>query len=604
MSSSHSARRCARVSQAGFTVVEIVVAIAILAGVMAAAGPQMVGSIRASGTAKLVSQAKGVLQGELDAMRTLPFRVTPSAGDHRDLLDIYYRNRIAPTTVPVCGTSSPGTPLASWTGFVGAANTARCSYEQAAGPMYRKVILGGTGDVPTGFAVVLNTAFMSAGTTPGVLEPASNFDSQLASRDRPPSSQVGVTATVLYNDRGRWKPVAVYTQIASRTPSQTRIKLDARATAVEIGSARSTGETISLTGGQLDLTGSLSTTSQARANLSSMSGASSVTGREDGAALSVQAPYTNLVNVNAPLGELETGCSAPCWGATLIPPFVAAADDGLPRAGVSGLPAVLGPVQTQLPDNLTRDGFQFRAATPTLAGLTPQLVSMDSTPPIGTVLTNLVSGLYNCAFTLTGPLSHLTASGFINSTDDLAPVDPLSVEACGGAHSNVLRVLPTTYAPDGLIRITARSAARCRVVGATHGPSTSVSYRAEVEYWKWTPAVLNFLGIEVIPGHGDYVSAGAITAATTTDPLASIPLTTPVAPAPNLITPAPTLGDYVESISGLTAGRVTASAVGSVAEVVIPALVTVQTKPVVAGDAQTAVSLAVASSYCRAEDNR
>ncbi|MGQ0626167.1 MAG: type II secretion system protein [Sporichthyaceae bacterium] len=593
----------ARITQAGFTMLEIVIAIAILGAVMAAAGPQMVGSIRASGTAKLISQAKGVLQGQLEAMRTLPFRVTPSAGDHRDLLDTYYRNRTGPSATPVCGTGAPAAPLATWSGFVSAANAARCSYEQQGGSMYRRVVVGGTGEIPVGFAVVLNTAFISAATVPAVVEPAANYDSQLASRDRPPSPQVGVTATVLYQDRGRWKPVTVYTQIASRTASATRIKLDARGSAIEIGSARPSGEAITLTGGQLDLAGSLSTTSQARANLAAMAAASSVTGRVEGAALSVQAPYTNLLNLNVSLGELESGCSGPCWGATAIPPFVLAAEDGLPRAGVSGIPGLLGPVQTQLPDNLTRDGFQFTAAsTPTLADLSGALVSMDATPPAGTLLTSLVAGLHNCAFTLTGPLSHVSGSGFIEATDELALVDPLSAEACGGSSTNVVRILPTSHAPDGLIRVTVRSAAHCKVAGTAHVPSATASYRAEVEYWRWTPAVLDLFGIELIPGYGQYVGAGVISSASPGSALAEIPPGTQVGPTPAL--DPPTMSDYIESVSGVTAARVTTAAIGAVAEVVIPALVSIQTQPVVVGDEKTALSLALGSSYCRAEDNR
>ncbi len=87
----------------------------------------------------------------------------------------------------------------------------------------------------------------------------------------------------------------------------------------------------------------------------------------------------------------------------------------------------------------------------------------------------------------------------------------MSVEACGGAaHRRESGCCRPPYAPDGLIRITARSAARCTVSGIAHTPSTTVSYRAEVEYWRWVPGVV-VLGIEILPGHGEYVSAGVVT---------------------------------------------------------------------------------------------
>jgi prepilin-type N-terminal cleavage/methylation domain-containing protein len=595
-----SLRRCRLVAfraDDGFSLFEIVVAITLLAIAMAAAGPQMAASIRASSRAKMTSQGKGLLQGQLDTMRTLPFRVAPSAGDHRDLLDTYYRNLTAPTTAPSCGTTPNfNAPSSAWTGYVPAGGS-RCSYEQASGPMYRKVLTAATGEVPAGFAIVVDTTFVSSAVPPLPVTPANGYNSQTTGSDRPPSSQVGVTATMLYSDHGKWKPFTTYTQIALRTPSDLRLKLDARGTAVDVSSSLSDGEAVNLTGGQLDLSGSLSTTSTARANLSAVGSASSVSGRADGAALAVSAPYTNLVNVNVAAGGLLSGCSGSCWGATLIPPFVLAADNGLPRAGVSGLPGLLNPVQTQMPDNVTRDGFQFRTQTPTLTGLVDPLVSLDATPPVGDVLTNTVSSLYNCAFSITAPTSHLTGSGYINSTDETSLGNPLTADACGGTHTDVIRILPTTSAPDGLVRVIARSAARCTVATVNHTPTTNVSYRAEVEYWKWTPGVV-VGGVVLVPGSGQYVSAGVITPATTTDPLASVSLSTPVSDTK-------TLGDYIASWAGLTASQVTAAASGHVAEVTIPALVTVLTQPVMgSSDPETAVSVAIGSSYCRAEDNR
>ncbi len=192
---------------------------------MAAAGPQMVASIRATGTAKLVAQAKGVLQGQLDAMRTLPYRVAPAAGDHRDLLDTYYRNTTPPIANPTCGVSGANPPSAASSGYVAASNAGRCAYELAGVAMYRKVLPPGSPDLPAGFAVVLNTTFVTGEVIPRVVAPAAGYNSQLAGKDYPSSSQVGVTATVLYSGLGGWKPVTVYTQIASRTAAETRIKL-------------------------------------------------------------------------------------------------------------------------------------------------------------------------------------------------------------------------------------------------------------------------------------------------------------------------------------------------------------------------------------------
>lgn len=595
-------------AERGFSTLEVVVAVMIMGMILAAVGPQFVGSFRATNKAKLVSQAKGVLQGQLDAMRNLPFRVAPSAGDHLDLLDTYYRNLAAPATAPACGSATAAAqPLAAWTGYVTAASPARCGYEPA-GAFYRYVIPPGAGSVPVNFAIVVDTQFVSAATPSTIVAPAGTYDSQTAGRDRAPVQQVGVTATALYNDHGKWHPVTVYTQIAAQTPAVAQIKLAAGATAVEIGSAAAGGlESLTMTGGQMMLTGSLFNTSEAKASLTSMSAASSAAGLKTGSSLAVSAPYANVIDLHTGQGDLVSGCSSICWGSTVITPFIVSADNGLPRAGVEGFPGLINPVHTLLPDNITRDGFRFKTGTVTLPGLETNLVTLDATPPAGELLTDLaptlVDGLYRCAPSLTAPTSHVTASGYLNSTGDAAgQPNPLSLDACGAAYTNVVRVLPTTTAPDGLVRITARSSARCKVTGSAHIPDTSADYRAEVEYWKWTPALLDLLGVVLVPGSGTYVSAGVITPSTTSDPLASVPLTTPVSDTH-------TLGDYLESWTGLTASGVqraeTTTAHGALASLTVPAVVSLQTKPVRGGsDPASAVSVSIGAASCYAEDNR
>lgn len=596
----------------GFSTLEIVVAVMLIGIVLAAIGPQFVSSFKATNTAKLSSQAKGVLQGRLDQMRALPFRVAPSAGDHLDLLDTFYRNTTTPTVTAVCGSSgSWKQPLATWTGYLPAGG-ARCGYEPA-GALYRYVIAPGTNSVPANFAVVLDTQFVSATTPSAVVTPSSTFNTQVAGKDRSPAQQVGVTATVLYKDHANWKTVTVYTQIASHTPATAQIKLAAGATALEIGSSApppspgADAEDLTLTGGQMELTGSLFNLSEAKASLTSIGAASSVTGRQAGASLTVGAPYSNIVNLNIGQGDLVSGCSSICWGATVITPFIVNADNGLPRAGVDGIAGFVNPVQTLLPDNATRDGFRFRTGSVTLPGLSTDLVTLDATPPAGELLTdlapNLVGGLYQCALSLTGPVSHVTASGYLNSTNETAPSNPYTADACGAAKTNAVRILPTTTAPDGLVRVTVRSSARCTVTGAGHTPSVSKDYRAEVEYWKWTPSLLNILGIVILPGHGSYVSAGVITPSTTTDPLASVNLASiPVSDTNNL-------GDYIESWAALTQSGVqsamTDTTVGATASLTVPAVVTIQTKPVRgSADPSSAVSIAAGASSCYAEDNR
>jgi type II secretory pathway pseudopilin PulG len=582
----------------GFSLIEVVVAVGLLSTVVVAVGPMITGAMRADNHAKLDARAKGVLQGQLDTMRNLPFHVDPSAGDHLDLLDSYYRDLTGPTTAPSCGTSArPTKPVAAWSGYVPAGSAARCWYEPA-GAMYRVVLPGGTDAVPNGFALVLDTQFVSAAGPSSVVTPVSNFNTQVSGRDRAPAPQVQVTGTVLYSDHGRWRPVTVATQIAQRVPVDPQIKLQADATVLNAATTKLLGtQAVSLTAGQLHLAGSLYNASQTDASMSAVTAANSVTGRQSGAAIAASAPYSNLVALNTGVGGLGSGCSDSCWGVTAIPPFVLGNDNGLPRAGVQGIGSLLGPVQTMLPDNLTRDGFQFRTDSTSLPGLGTVLASMDATSLVGDLLNALGSVVNGCAFNVAGVGSHLGAGGYLNSTDDTNLTNPDRVDACAGGRTDVIRILPTTTAPGGLIRITARSVAQCTVTGVGHTPSTSVDYRAEVEYWKWTPG-LTVLGI-TLPGHGQYVSAGVIDPTKAEDPLASIDL------ASIPVSDTATLADYIDSWSAVKASDVTQSATGHIAQASIPALVSIQTQPVRgAGDPSSAMTLAVGTASCYAEDNR
>ncbi len=596
----------------GFSTLEIIVAITLLGLLLTAVGPQFLSSNRATNRAKLVSQAKGVLQGQLDTMRALPFRVAPSAGDYLDVLDRYYRNVTPPVTAPACGSAaSPNKPQTSWTGHVSAASSARCGYEPA-GAFYRYVLTDGAQGLPPGFTVVVNTQFISATTPSTVLTPAGTYNSQIAGRDRAPVQQIGVTATAMYSDHGVWKPVTAYTQIAAQIPAEPQIKLAAGATAIEIGSAAPPAaagvdpERLSLTGGQMELTGSLFNTSEAKASLTSMGGASSSSGRKAGANLAVRAPYSHILGVNTGEGDLVAGCSSICWGATAITPFNLSADNGLPRAGVSGLAGLLNPVQTMVVDPLTRDGFRFKTGPVSLPGLSADLVTLDA-PRLGEVtdlVPSLVDGLFQCNTTLpnlTSPVSHVTSSGYLNSTDETNATGPLSVDACGAGKTNIIRILPTAEAPDGLIRITVRSSARCRVTGPSHTPSATADYRAEISYWKYTPSgLLDLLGLPILgSGSGSYVSAGVIDENTATDPLAGLN------PGTIRVSDTKFLSDYIESWAGLTTAGVQKSVAGSVASLAVPAVVTVETKPVRGvADPASAVSLAVGAAHCYAEDNR
>jgi len=113
---SHSADPTNRSQDSGFSLVEILVAIGVLTTVMVALLPQLIVGIKSTGTARLVSQAKGVAQGQLEQMRSMPFFLSKSINGV-DLLDTYYPKRTETSPAPVCATSGKlNQPQTSWSG--------------------------------------------------------------------------------------------------------------------------------------------------------------------------------------------------------------------------------------------------------------------------------------------------------------------------------------------------------------------------------------------------------------------------------------------------------------------------------------------------------
>ena len=568
----------------GFTLLEVLVSLGVLTVVMVAVLPQLIAGIQSTATARQVSQAKGVAQGQLERMRNLPYSIAPAAGDYVDLLDYHYRNLTAPTSTPACtGGGGYTRPAASWTGYVPPGGV-RCSYEPATGAFYRSVLTQPAGSGIGSFTLLVDTQFLSLATPPVPVTPASGFDTQVAGRDQPASVQVGVTVTVFYDRRGSLRPVSTYTQIARRTPATERVRVESTARVVDVGSVTSAGVPLTLAAGVLDLQGSLAYGSTVSATLSSTS-AQLATGEQGaGASESLSAPPSvgGTPSTAAP-GTLPTyGCAYACWSSTRVAPPAVSADQGLPNAG-----SATAPGQALVADAVSNDGLTFGNAltgSSYLASLKlrPSLVRLDP------AASPVPSSLAGCAPGTGGTPAQVVADGFLRTTSTSDASTPGGrVESCSVARATPIELFPTDFAPEGVVRIELqRSSASCVVQGSAHAATASYDYRAVVS---------------AFDGSG-YVELATVTPGQATDTLANVDLTRSVGGGM-------TLDDYISSWSGLTASRVVTRQETGTAEVKLPGVVTVTTDPVRddgtgAADPASAVSLTVGALECVAEDLR
>ena len=581
---------------AGFSLLEVVVAIGVLMIVVVSLLPQLVIGIDATGTAQLVTQAKAVAQGQLEKMRNLPYYISPEAGDYRDVLDTYYRNRTAPTAGPGCiaasgGYAGPQTPTdrAAWTGFVSAGT--RCDYEPPTGDFYRSVTAGPTSPGSPSTTVVVDTRFLSGVTAGQPLPPATTYNSQVVSRSQPASSQIGVTVTVLYRDRGVLRAASTSTQISDRPAATQRIRSEANSTAVEVGSETNANGPASLSAGELHLAGSLSYASTVNANLAGTS-ASLATGEQGGGATaSVVAPpsTTSAAPLQGSGALTGIGCVIACWGSTRLDVAPMSADAALPVAGSQS-----APMQSLLTDKVGNNGLSFGNSTileyrPALR-LDPPLVRLTS--DAASAPSGVATG---CRPGSTGTPAFVAAGGYLRATAVSDAASPSTVESCAVARTSTISlfpvraslVAPTAPASPGIVVVElTQASARCTVSGTTHAASVAYDYSAVVKYW-------NGSGYQTL----------ATIRPNQPDPLDAVNLAT-TSVGGGLF-----LGDFIASWSSLQTSEVTTTSAGGIAELKLPGVVTVVSKPTRPGatsglDPTSAVSLTVGALGCVAEDAR
>lgn len=562
----------------GFTLLEVVVALGVTTVVMMALLPQLVAGIRSTGTANSITQAKGILQAELEMMRNLPYHVAPSAGAYADVLDRYYPGLGAPAGAPACG--SPHAVAASaWTGYVAPTSPARCAFEPPTGAFYRTVRRVDSERGP--MILVVATQFLSDATPPVPTTPRTGYDSTRSGRHLPVTNQLGVTATVLRTDGAAARRVTTYTQISGQPSAPARVSGEADATAVHIGSVTFDKRSLSLSAGLVAVRGSSSSVSTVAANASSVTAGLSSGEQASGAAFTGQAPpSTTIAAAAAGAGGLPVwDCLFACWSPSRVSGATVGAQDGLPMAGSSSVP-----VQAAVTDTSAHRGFRFGTLNDSLVyrpllQLTGDLVRMDDTvAPYPTQLTG-------CTVTAGGAI---TSSAYLQTSDGAAA----GVESCAVARATAVTLFPTLFAPRGVVRVELQHAsARCSVSPA--GGTSAHDYRAVVQVWN---------GLS-------YDTVATAVAGQTTDPLAGVSLTRQVGGGR-------VLGDYIASWSTAVTDPTGASGVAvralqgqDEAEISIPGVVTVASQPLrnaalSGADPDSALSLALGAVGCRTEDAR
>lgn len=583
-------------ADSGFSLVEIVVALGLAMTVFVAVLPQLIVGIKAAALATELTVTKGVIQGHLEKMRSLPYHVAPSAERRIDVLDTYYPNLTPPTASTFDCQVDGGGDYASWSGHVSAG--AGCPFEPQVGAFYRKVepVTSVSGDE---YVLITNTQFLTSATTaaqtgsyaPTVAAlPDSGYNSQnTTGLDVPVSSQIAVTVTAFSLDRGL-DPVTVYTQISEQKGTPVRAQGKVSAVAFNVGSTSPLGNSLTLAAGGVDIAGMLSRASSVTATVAATSARRAV-GAPVGSIIGPEvAPFVLTPTlVDSDGGTLLETCVFACWDATAVDAFTISAAGGLPNAGLSSA-GVLTPLEGRVTDLSTHSGVRFSNTRPEDRAATDiGALRLDPNQP----LVQLTSGSdVTTAICGTSRGGKIAGRGFLRTTAD-------QLETCAEAATSTVSMFPTAFAPAGVVRMTlSYAAAQCRVNPRAATRVATYRYSALVEYKD--PA----------GGYKSVTVSGTSTTLPGTGPLAALLDETVHSDDEGTLK----LGDYIDTwsspnISSVAVPTTTATS----AEATLPGVIRILSKPVRQsipsvtpdpGDLSSVISLTLGAVGCYAEDAR
>ena len=553
--------------------------VAITVFAIAAAGitPLFLSSIRAAAIAKYNTQAKNLMQERIDSMRNLPYHVATSSGPYVDLLDTYFRD---------LGSSSNSVRCDTWS-YASATSTYTCGLSASLGF--------------SGFSERIDSQFIDQDRN--VVVPPSTYTSQSASgNDVPPSGTLGTTVTVSWAQYGKTNSFTAFTAIASAPTGLPQTVSRIRDSAVSVDTTlddSAVPNDLRFDAGIVNANTSLSTGATANATAQGALATSqaldaSSTNQATGN-LDAPADQTTFTAVTGPASGGALCGTLTCFGPTSVTNVTGTANSGLPTVGTVGAPVTS--VLTRS-GNAADRGFWVSNVPTGLnqLALTRLKVQDPLNPPSGgspTQLVRSIQGSPSGGFTVpcsavpagTANADFATATGYLTSAGGTTH----SVNSCATATARRVDVMPTSFAPNGVVQVTLDYA---RTTCSSTGPATTAIklYSAKVAYWNMasnsyvTLSVADTQSIDPLAAGLLIKGAGGVQVGVDT---ASQPLW---------------LGDYIKSWSS---GAFTNGSTGTTGQVDlrVVSLSTVSTR-----DADTqghsSLNVTVGNLSCLAQDNR
>ncbi len=267
-----------------------------------------------------------------------------------------------------------------------------------------------------------------------------------------------MTVSVFRTDRLTPNPMTTYAQIGRQDQLEPLVASTLDVVALELGSTTPEGLPLTLSGGLLGLQASLTYASRSTAVTSSTATGIATGQQAGGAGSSLQAPPTvSAAQSDANGASLDAaGCLLVCWGNTRRAPLTLSSGTGLPWSARRR--ARLRSACQNANNGVITLGAGTDDTVPELSLKDSTLIDFD--PANGAAGPTATTRATSCgpasappAREPNGDAVRLVSSGWLRTTAPQDTVQPSLTEACGISRAATLSVLPTTFAPRGILRM-------------------------------------------------------------------------------------------------------------------------------------------------------
>lgn len=536
-----------RDDEEGFTLIEIMVAMGLFLLVVVSTYPLLIGGLKASSLARANLQGKALGQERLERLRNLPFHVDQQNGLYIDLLDTYFRD-----ATPGTGTLASG-DACSGRSYDATTFTYTCTLDDTR-----------LGAPYANFRQTVESQFIKADRT--VVTVPTTYNSQSATYDSPVSNLLSVVITTTWSVGGRTKSFVVRSQIVNAASTGTTVESGISVEPLSISSTTTAGDTLRFDGGLVNTTGSLTDASTVTLIGTAAQAALSSGASATGASVAASAP-TAAGSPAAPTPDtgskmLEGTCVLVCFDTSSVGgDQTVAVTNGLPQVSRSNNPFTVAL-------NHGSNGFTYNnvaLAQPSPPVSPPVPVADPALLLVGSMVSGVASG--GQAF---------SSSAYLDSSG----IGTTSITNGAASSLSMLTLFPTTFAPNGVVRVQlSNEQLGCRAGGGSSSVTTA-TWTGKVDYWG---ADGSYHSIDLKPG------GTALPDPSTTFVQSGVPLSR-----------------YVAAWTALTSASNVPVATGlaTQAKGSIPAVLTITTGPTRASDPTSPISLVMGAMSCNAKDAR